>query len=126
MISAFINDRLSEAMRGFFWFEAPGNNAAAAPVAAATPGAEIAALGSRLEAKRRALVSVMTGRLMGTQGYVFTARHSNNPEIYAPARRGFLADIAARAAADRERNPLYRKMQRLSAAVGDVEGGRHG
>lgn len=39
--------------------------------------------------------------------YVPTPRHSNNPEIYVPARAEFLASIAAAAQRDRENNPAY-------------------
>lgn len=43
--------------------------------------------------------------------YVPTPRHSNNPEIYVPARAAYLASIAAAAKRDRERNPAYIRAQ---------------
>lgn len=39
--------------------------------------------------------------------YTPIPRHSNNPEIYVPARAEFLASIAAAAKRDRESNPAY-------------------
>lgn len=50
--------------------------------------------------------------------YCFNPRHSHNPEVYEEARRPFLADIARRAAADRERRESFQSAQRVRAALG--------
>ena len=49
--------------------------------------------------------------------YVFRPRHSNNPDIYVPARASFLAGIAGRAAADRARNPAWHTAERVRTAL---------
>lgn len=46
--------------------------------------------------------------------YKPTPRHSNDPAIYGPARAGFIAGIKRAAAADRARNPEYRRVQALA------------
>lgn len=53
--------------------------------------------------------------------YVPIPRHSNNPEIYVPARAGFLASIAAAALRDRERNPAYIRAQQVRDLINQGE-----
>jgi hypothetical protein len=70
-------------------------------------------LAARLrEAKRR-----MGTGWVGHPGYATNPRHSNNPEIYKPARQEYLNTIAQRAAADRHLNPAYETAQRIVRAV---------
>jgi len=49
--------------------------------------------------------------------YVFNPRHSVNPEVWKPARATFLAGIAAEAARDRARNPMFQTAERVRRAV---------
>lgn len=49
--------------------------------------------------------------------YAFNPRHSHNPEVYQEARKPFLADIARRAAADRERRESFQSAQRVRVAL---------
>lgn len=51
--------------------------------------------------------------------YVPNPRHSNNPEIYVPARAAFVASIAAAAQRDRERNPAYILANKIRNIVGE-------
>lgn len=53
--------------------------------------------------------------------YVPIPRHSNNPEIYVPARAEFLASIAAAAKRDREMNPAYIRAQQWRELVNQGE-----
>ena len=46
-------------------------------------------------------------KLIGHPDYRFNPRHSNNPDLFVPARAKFLAAIRSAAAADRERNPAF-------------------
>lgn len=46
-------------------------------------------------------------RLIGHPGYAFNPRHSNNKDIYIPARANYLAAIATAAKRDREANPAF-------------------
>jgi hypothetical protein len=52
--------------------------------------------------------------------YVPNQRHSNNPEVYRAARRPFLAEIARRAAADRERRRAFQNAEKIRAAIGEA------
>jgi len=49
--------------------------------------------------------------------YSLNPRHSNNPEVYRPARAAFLACIAKAAAADRARNPAYIRQAAVNKAL---------
>jgi len=49
--------------------------------------------------------------------YQHPPRHSNNPEIWKPAREPFLADIRRRAAVDRLANPLAKIQQDVRDAL---------
>lgn len=49
--------------------------------------------------------------------YTFNPRHSHNPEVYEEARRPYLAEIARRAAADRERRESFQSAQRVRVAL---------
>lgn len=53
--------------------------------------------------------------------YVPTPRHSNNPEIYVPARAEFLASIAAAAKRDLESNPAYIRAQQWRDLINQGE-----
>lgn len=52
--------------------------------------------------------------------YVFDPRHSNDPEVYGPARAQFLAAISHAAASDRRRNPAFQQAERVRAVIGGV------
>jgi hypothetical protein len=54
------------------------------------------------------------------ENYVFNPRHSNNPEVYVPARKAFLAQIAEASKRDRERNPAYIRHMRYLASMQDT------
>lgn len=45
--------------------------------------------------------------------YKFNPRHSNNPEIYIPARQDYLNGIAFLAQVEREKNPAWRRAQAI-------------
>ena len=49
--------------------------------------------------------------------YVPSPRHSNDPVLYEPARAEYLAEIAARARADRARNTEYQRTERFRLAA---------
>ena len=49
--------------------------------------------------------------------YDFNPRHSNNPDLSNAARAPYLAGVAARAAADRGRNPMFHSAEAMRAAV---------
>lgn len=49
--------------------------------------------------------------------YTFNPRHSNNPEVYRPARADFLAGIAKAAAADRARNRMHQTQLAVNKAL---------
>lgn len=53
---------------------------------------------------------------LGSIGYRFNPRHSNNTDIYMPARLAYLSDIAANAARDRRLNPAFIRAQAVAAA----------
>lgn len=48
--------------------------------------------------------------------YVFNPRHSNDPQVYMPAREPYLSAIARRAAEANARNPIWREQERVRAA----------
>ncbi len=50
--------------------------------------------------------------------YVFDPRHSNDPEVYGPARAQFLAAIGHAAASDRRANKMFQKAEDVRAAIG--------
>jgi len=52
--------------------------------------------------------------------YTFNPRHSNDPEVYGPARAQFLAAISHAAASDRRRNPAFQQAERVRAVIGGV------
>lgn len=54
--------------------------------------------------------------------YSFDPRHSYDANVWQPARAAFLACIAKTAAADRARNPAFRKAEAVRAVIG----GNHG
>jgi hypothetical protein len=62
-----------------------------------------------------ALQYLGTNRL-GSIGYKFNPRHSNNPDIYMPARTAYIAEIEAAAARDRSSNPAFIRAQAVAAA----------
>ncbi len=70
-----------------------------------------------VERTAAAIVAMGTGYVLHP-GYRDNPRHSLNPDIYAPARARFLADIAAAAEADRKRNPMWQLANRVRAALG--------
>ena len=49
--------------------------------------------------------------------YTFNPRHSNNPEVYRPARAEFLAGIAKAAAADRAHNRMHQTQLAVNKAL---------
>ena len=50
--------------------------------------------------------------------YRYDPRHSNDPEVYGPARAQFLAAIGYAAAADRRANKMFQKAEDVRAAIG--------
>lgn len=54
--------------------------------------------------------------------YKATARHSNVPEIYGPARAAFVANVKERAQLDRESNPMYRRAESVRTALNPTKG----
>lgn len=51
--------------------------------------------------------------------YRFQPRHSHNPEVWKPAFAQWWADqVLPRAAADRERNPAFKRAQALRSVLG--------
>lgn len=52
--------------------------------------------------------------------YVPNPRHAINPEVYREARKPFLADIARRAAADRERRRAFQNAEKVRIAIGEA------
>lgn len=51
--------------------------------------------------------------------YPSPARHSIHESVWKAARAVFLADIARRAEADRQRNPAHQQWTRLRALMGE-------
>ena len=49
--------------------------------------------------------------------YSLNPRHSNNPEVYRPARAEFLAGIAKAAAADRAHNRMHQTQLAVNKAL---------
>jgi len=66
---------------------------------------------------RCAAVKAMGSNWLLHRAYVFNPRHSNDPEVYRPARVAFLDGIAKRAAADRGRNSMAQTQQRVLRAL---------
>ena len=66
---------------------------------------------------RMAAIKHLGVRWVRHPSYVFNPRHSNDPQIYCPARDAFLACIAKTAAADRARNPAYIKQAKYNKAL---------
>ena len=54
-----------------------------------------------LEQKRQAAIQYLGSNWVLHQDYSPNPRHSNDPEIYEPARRSFLRGIGERASVDR-------------------------
>lgn len=75
------------------------------------------ALKQRIEAVKKSYGD----KLICHPNYKTNPRHSHNPDVYVPARAAFLAGIAAAAAADRERNPAFRRAMKISNAVGEMQ-----
>jgi hypothetical protein len=48
--------------------------------------------------------------------YKFNPRHSNDPNVYGPARAPYLSGIARRAAEANARNPFWREQERVRVA----------
>lgn len=67
---------------------------------------------------RVAAVKRLGSKWVRHPAYRFDPRHSNNPEVYGPARAAYLACIAKAAAADRARNPAFRRAEELRAVLG--------
>lgn len=66
---------------------------------------------------RIAAIKRLGVKWLGHPSYRFDPRHSNNPEVYGPARAAFLACIAKTAAADRARNPAYIRQAAINKAL---------
>lgn len=71
-----------------------------------------------LQRRRREVKRAMGASLVCHPDYRISPRHSNNPDVYGPARQPYLNAIAKAAAADRARNKTYRAAQRIVAAIG--------
>lgn len=67
--------------------------------------------------KRSETIAEMGVNWVNHPDYKPNPRHSNNPEIYIPARREFLAYIKALAQIDREKNPMFQMVQAISRAT---------
>lgn len=67
--------------------------------------------------KRREAIAEMGANWVNHPDYKANPRHSNNPEIYIPARREYLAYIKALARIDREKNPMFQMVQAISRAT---------
>jgi hypothetical protein len=87
-------------------------------------GAQAVPMPKRIEAKalhvhaaRIACIKRLGANWVKHPAYTFNLRHSHNPEVYEEARRPFLADIARRAAADRERRESFQSAQRVRSAL---------
>lgn len=54
---------------------------------------------------------------IGHPDYTFNPRHSNNPEIYIPARAPYMLAISIAARADRENNPAFMRQQAINKVM---------
>jgi hypothetical protein len=68
---------------------------------------------------RCAAIRLLGERWQRHPSYASPARHSVLPAVFEPARSGFLAEIARRAAADRSRNPVHQQWERVRAVLGE-------
>lgn len=74
---------------------------------------EIEHLRDGLKAKVAEVKRSEGAKLIGHPGYRFNPRHSNNPDIYIPARQGFIDKILAAAKRDREKNPAFQRAESI-------------
>lgn len=72
---------------------------------------------STLDAKRDAAKAYLGANWIGHRGYQFNPRHSNNPDIYAPARKDYLKQVGHLAFVDRQRNPAFLRANQIRKAL---------
>jgi hypothetical protein len=56
-------------------------------------------------------------RILSHPDYKFNPRHSNNPEIYIPARQDYLNGVAFLAQVEREKNPAWHRAQAIQTTL---------
>lgn len=67
--------------------------------------------------RRAEVIADMGANWVNHPDYKPNPRHSNNPEIYVPARREYLDQVKELARRDRERNPIFQMVQAISRAT---------
>jgi hypothetical protein len=69
---------------------------------------------------RHAAIRRMGKNWVHHRAYIPNPRHSYNLQVWAEARKPFLAEIARRAAADRGRRPAFQNAEKVRIAIGEA------
>lgn len=72
---------------------------------------------SGLEQKRAEAKGYLGQHWVNHPDYKFSPRHSNNPDIYAPARQSYLLSVQTASACDRLSNPAFHTAERIRKAL---------
>lgn len=80
----------------------------------------IASEAQHVHEARIAFIKRMGTNWLHHPAYVPNPRHSPFASIYREARKPFLAEIAANAAADRKRNPAFKNAEKVRVAIGEA------
>lgn len=84
------------------------------------PKRQYRALSAYIEMQLAKIKREYGAKLVCHPDYVPNPRHSNNPEIYIPARAAYIAQIKEAARRDRERNPAYILANKIRNIVGEI------